>query len=197
MSKPTELLKQFTCTSSLILLTHPQLTIDTRGYFEILKIFDSKGVEVWSAGQPAIIVDENNPNNEKNIDMATYDIVFKKQEKLTITKLKEMFSDKDIFIKTTEKYQYSITDIRVSKQIHPDDLLEKYPELVTKELHEGKTFENPGVLISKELVKLPTLPHTKEVILENKVKLSGYKDYDDIEKVIIKYVPEIKSVPSN
>ena len=188
MSKPTELLRQFTCTSSLILLTHPQLRFDTSGYFEILKIFDSKGVEVWNAGQPAVIVDENNPNNEKNIDMATYDIVFKKQEKLTITKLKELFSNKGMFIRPSQKYQYSITDIRVSKEIHPDDPLEKYPELVTK-MHMGKTFENPGASVSKKLIKPPTSPYTVDVSLENGVELSAYKDYAGVEKVRIKYVP--------
>ena len=56
MNKQSELLKQFTCTSSLILLTHPQLKEDTDGYFEILKIFDSTGTEVWNAGQKQIIL---------------------------------------------------------------------------------------------------------------------------------------------
>jgi hypothetical protein len=187
MNKQFELLKQFTCTSSLILLTHPQLKEDTDGYFEILKIFDSTGTEVWNAGQKQIILNENNPDNIKNIDIATFDIVFKEPQKLTITKLKELFSNKGMFIRPTQKYQYSITDIRASKEIHPDDPLEEYPDPVTKE-HIGQTFKNPGASVSKKLVKLPTFPYTVDVRLENGVELSAYKDYAGIEKVRIKYV---------
>ena len=106
---------------------------------------------------------------------------------MVIIHLKEIFIQKRLLIRPTDKYEYSITDIRVSKKIHPDEPLEKYPDPVTKE-HIGKTFENPGASVSQKLVKPPTYPYTVDVSLPNGVELSAYKDYAGIEKVKIKYV---------
>lgn len=45
--KPLNLISQFTCTSSLILLTHPEFITKAKGVFEIDTIYDRTKSQIW------------------------------------------------------------------------------------------------------------------------------------------------------